>query len=116
MSAGAPAVAQPVYKILRPAEWQMLQDSGRLDGSPDDRRDGFIHLSTAAQLHGTLDKHFVEDSAVMILEIDAARLGDGLRWEPSRGGALFPHLYRPLAKDDVVAARPMTKGPGGRWH
>lgn len=109
-------MAQPVYKILRPAEWQVLQADGLLDGSPDDRRDGFIHLSTAAQLDGTLEKHFVQDSAVIVLEIDAARLGDGLRWEPSRGGALFPHLYRALAMDDVVAVRPLTKGPGGGWH
>ena len=90
-----------VFKILRPGEWQRLQAEGAFAGSPDDLRDGFIHLSTQAQVQGTLEKHFASERSPVILRVRLDGLGDALRWEPSRGGALFPHLYRPLRLDEV---------------
>jgi uncharacterized protein (DUF952 family) len=85
-----------IYKVLRSAEWSEAQASGSFAGSPDDARDGFIHLSTAEQLQGTLERHFAGEQNLVVLEVDAAALGEALRWEPSRGGALFPHLYADL--------------------
>lgn len=81
-----------VYKILTGAEWDEAKALGRYEGSAVDRRDGFIHLSTAAQAPETARRHFAGQSGLVALEIEARRLMD-LRWEPSRGGELFPHLY-----------------------
>jgi uncharacterized protein (DUF952 family) len=85
-----------IYKVLRGAQWSQAQASGSFAGSPDDARDGFIHFSTAEQLQGTLERHFAGEQNLVVLEVEAAALGDALRWEPSRGGALFPHLYGDL--------------------
>lgn len=90
-----------IFKILRPAEWQAFGAARRFEGSPDDLRDGFIHFSTAAQISGTLSRHFTTEPEIVILRVASAPLGDGLRWEPSRQGALFPHLYRPLRMEEV---------------
>ncbi len=90
-----------VYKILRAHEWRVFQDAGVFDGSPADLKDGFIHLSAATQVLGTREKHFAGESDLVLLRISGAALGHDLRWEPSRGGALFPHLYRPLRLDEV---------------
>ncbi len=87
---GAPEL---VYKILRPSERELLERYGRFAGSADDERDGFVHLSTKQQLAGTLAKHFDGEDELSILALDVAAMGDALRWEESRGGALFPHLY-----------------------
>ncbi|MGI4878678.1 MAG: DUF952 domain-containing protein [Janthinobacterium lividum] len=91
-----------VYKILRAAEWAAFERDGRFAGSADDVRDGYIHMSTAEQTAGTMAKYFAGE-AVTVLTIDADALGDALRWEVSRGGMLFPHLYRPLDRGDVIA-------------
>ncbi len=91
-----------VYKLLRAAEWQVLEATGYFAGSPDDIRDGFIHLSAGNQVDETRRRHFAGASVVMIT-LEAEALGDALSWEPSRGGARFPHLYRPLTRADVVA-------------
>lgn len=96
----------PVYKVLRPAEWAELEAAGETLGAPVDRADGFVHLSTAAQLQGTLAKHFAGETGLMILAVDDDA---GLTWEPSRGGEDFPHLYRPLARADVLWARPLAE-------
>ncbi|MBI4345208.1 MAG: DUF952 domain-containing protein [Elusimicrobia bacterium] len=90
-----------VYKLLRPAEWDSFRRDGRFDGSEHDRRDGFIHLSAAGQLAGTAAKHFVGEPELVLAEVDPAPLRDALRWEPSRGGALFPHLYGSLPLEAV---------------
>jgi len=89
-----------IYKIFRASEWTSLLASGRFDGSPDDLRDGFVHLSTGDQLSGTLARHFAGEQALIAAEL---RLdGDpALRWELSRGGARFPHLYRPIRMEDI---------------
>jgi uncharacterized protein (DUF952 family) len=94
-----------VYKVLRASEWAQMQASGGFAGSADDRRDGFIHFSTAEQLEGTIERHFAGERDLVILEVDAPALGEALKWEPSRGGALFPHLYGELPLSAVLNRR-----------
>jgi len=108
-----PPSAHPalIYKVLRPAEWAELEAVGQFAGSPDDRRDGFIHLSTAEQLETTIAKHFAGESEVIVLEFAAASFGGALRWEASRGGALFPHVYGVLpASAARIVPRPVDSG------
>lgn len=92
-----------IYKILRPAEWAAFDRDGVTLGAPVDLADGFIHFSTAAQVAETVRRHFADESALTVLVCDADALGEALRWEPSRGGDLFPHLYAPLRRADVLA-------------
>ncbi len=94
----------PIVKLLRAAEWAAFQASGEFAGSADDRRDGYIHISAPDQVAGTAAKWFAGEAGLMAVTLDADALGDRLRWEPARGGALFPHLYRPLLLADVVSA------------
>lgn len=94
----------PVIKLLRAAEWAQFQADGVFAGSPDDLRDGFIHLSTPEQAPGTAAKWFAGESGVVALTFDADALAADLKWEPSRGGQLFPHLYRPLRLGELVDA------------
>ena len=96
-----------IYKILRPSELAAFAAAGETTGSPDDLRDGFIHFSTAAQAPETAGKYFSGEDGLWLLACDEAALGPALRWEPSRGGALFPHLYRPLLRLDVASIRPL---------
>ena len=97
---------RPVLKILLPAQWRELRGGAPWLGSPLDKRDGFIHLSAPEQLEGTLKAHFSDMERVWLVTCEASALGDALRWEPSRDGQLFPHLYRPLALSDVYLVRP----------
>jgi uncharacterized protein (DUF952 family) len=97
-----------IYKVLRLSEWADAQARGVFSGSADDLRDGFIHFSTAEQLDATIARHFAGEREVVVLEVDTAPLGDALKWEPSRGGALFPHLYRDLPLAAVI--RTVTPG------
>ena len=90
-----------LVKIFRALEWAAFRQSGEYAGSADDLRDGFIHLSSAEQVAGTLERHFAGESGLVVAEIDVAE-DRALRWELSRGGAAFPHLYRPLLWADVV--------------
>jgi len=96
-------MSPPIYKVCTEAALAEAATKGRFEGSPDDRRDGFIHLSARDQLRGTLAKYFAGQSDLVLLEVDAGRLGDGLKWETSRGGALFPHLYVPLDLSAVIS-------------
>ena len=98
-----------VFKILRSAEWETARQRGVLSGSAEDLRDGFIHLSTLEQLEGTLAKHFAGESGLVLLEIPTDTVT--LKWEPSRGGALFPHLYvdLPLSAVSRTFGIPMTE-------
>jgi uncharacterized protein (DUF952 family) len=91
-----------IYKILRADEWEALLDLGETDGAPIDVTDGYIHFSTAEQVRETAAKHFAGEEDLMILCLESATLGPALKWEPSRGGALFPHLYGKLRLDDVL--------------
>lgn len=93
-----------VFKILRAAEWAAFQATGAFAGSADDVRDGFIHLSTEAQLGGTLAKHFAGEAGLVVVRV-GVESDPALKWEVSRGGALFPHLYRPLMAADVLEVR-----------
>ena len=90
------------YKILRAPEWEAFAAKGRFAGSPVDLADGYVHLSTAEQVQETAARHFAGEEGLMLLTLDKTRLDPMLRWEPSRGGALFPHLYRELAIEDVI--------------
>jgi uncharacterized protein (DUF952 family) len=102
-----------IYKILRRAEWDAFRDAGETTGAPVDLADGFLHFSTAAQVAETAAKHFRDESDLVLLAIDAETLGDDLKWEPSRGGMLFPHLYRPLRMGDVVWDKSLPLGASG---
>src|SRR5690606_21602364 len=96
-----------IYKIFRSPEWADLQQHGTTGGAPVDLADGYVHFSTAAQARETAAKHFAGQDGLVLLAVRADRLGDALRWEPSRGGALFPHLYRALRLEDVEWTRPL---------
>ena len=102
-----------VYKILKADAWAAAQRAGRFEGAGIDLADGYIHLSTAAQAPETARLHFAAQSNLVLLRIDADALGAALRWEPSRGGQLFPHLYGPLDCALVDAATPIDLDPDG---
>jgi uncharacterized protein (DUF952 family) len=91
------------YKVLTSDQMAALLAEGSFAGAPVDLADGYIHLSTAEQLTGTLDKHFAGQDGLFIAEIDLTVLGDAVRWEPSRGGALFPHVYGILPIDAIIS-------------
>lgn len=102
-----------ICKILRADEWAALQRLGETDGAPVDLADGYIHFSTPAQVAETARRHFAGESGLMLALVKADTLGPALRWEPSRGGDLFPHLYAPLRLADVARALPLPLGPDG---
>ncbi len=93
-----------IYKIFRMSEWEDFQTNGRTKGAPIDVQDGYIHFSSGAQVAETAAKHFAGETDLVLVTADPTALGDALKWETSRGGALFPHLYRELSAEDVVAA------------
>jgi uncharacterized protein (DUF952 family) len=97
-----------IYKIFRASEWAAAERDGLFRGSPDDRRDGFIHCSTAEQTPGTYEKYFSGQDGLVLAAIDAETLGAALKWEPSRGGALFPHVYGDLPLSAVRWSRPLA--------
>lgn len=94
-----------VYKILTADQWAQFQADGVFSGAPVDLVDGYIHLSADDQLQGTLNKHFAGQSGLVIAEIDLGALGDTVKWEVSRGGALFPHIYGDLPMAAVSGTR-----------
>jgi uncharacterized protein (DUF952 family) len=102
-----------IYKILDAAEWVEAQGRGRYDGSEVDRRDNFIHFSTAAQVAETARRHFAGRQNLVLVALDADAL-DAVKWEPSRGGELFPHLYGPLPVSAARWAKPI--GWDGERH
>jgi len=103
-----------IYKICGQPEWQETQRSGRYGGSAVDRRDGFIHFSTATQASETAEKHFAGQTGLMLVAVDADALGAALKWEPSRGGALFPHLYGAMPLSAVRWAKRLPDEAGGK--
>ncbi len=105
-----------VYKICDRSSWEQARASGRYFGSGDDARDGFIHLSAPDQVAGTLERHFAGKDDLWLVGVDAGRLGEALRWEPSRDGTLFPHLYQPLDFAAVVSEVPLARGADGRYR
>ncbi len=103
-----------IYKICEQAAWQAAESAGLYRGSPLDIRDGFIHFSTAAQAGETATKHFAGQTDLMLIAVDGDALGPALKWETSRGGDLFPHLYAALPLTAVRWARPLPDEIGGR--
>jgi uncharacterized protein (DUF952 family) len=106
-------MGQMIYKILPAALWAEAAADGSFRGSPLDRADGYIHFSTAEQVHETAAKHFAGQNDLMLVAVDADVLGTALEWEPSRGGALFPHLYAPLAVKLASWVKPLPIGDDG---
>lgn len=102
-----------IFKIFRRPEWNAFRAEGMSQGAPVDLADGFIHFSTAAQVAETAMRHFAQESDLVLVAVDADRLTPDLRWEPSRGGQLFPHLYRPLRAADVVWDKSLPLGASG---
>ncbi|WP_448503141.1 DUF952 domain-containing protein [Sphingomonas sp.] len=90
-----------------------LAERGRFDGAPVDLADGYVHLSTAAQLSETVERHFAGLCDLQVVAIDLAAHGDSVRWEESRGGQFFPHLYAPLTLDSVIAHGPLERDDAG---
>lgn len=115
------AAAMLILKILRRPEWDALRSAGETRGAPIDIADGYIHFSTAAQVAETAAKWFADESDLVLVAFDAGRLGPALKWEASRGGQLFPHLYRALRLDEVVWDKSLPLGatghifPEGLW-
>jgi uncharacterized protein (DUF952 family) len=102
-----------IYKIFRSVENDDFVRRGETEGAPVDIADGFIHFSTVEQVAETAAKHFSGETDLKLLALDADLLGDDLRWEPSRGGQLFPHLYRRLRIDDILWTRDLPLGAKG---
>jgi uncharacterized protein (DUF952 family) len=96
-----------IYKIVPETLWRGAEAAGGFDGSPVDHADGFIHFSTAAQARETAARHFAGQADLLIVAVETEALDKTLRWEPSRGGALFPHLYAPLSLAAVRWTRPL---------
>ena len=105
-----------IYHMCRREEWTAAQARGRYDGSSQDAADGFIHFSTAAQIRESAARHRAGQDGLVLLAVDAGRLGAALCWEESRGGALFPHLYGPLTLSAVIAAHDLPLGADGKHN
>ena len=101
-----------IYKIFRADEWAALQAQGETQGAPVDVADGFVHFSTATQAAETAAKHFAGADGLTLVACETEIMGDDLKWEESRGGALFPHLYRNMRMSDVVWSRPLPLKDG----
>ena len=104
-----------IFKIVPHALWAEAEGNGVFAGAPIDRSDGFIHFSTAGQVRETAARHFANQRDLLLVAVAADALGDALRWEPSRGGALFPHLYDMLRVADAAWVRPLPLGADGRY-
>lgn len=102
-----------IYKITTAALWAKGQAEGVLPPSPIDAKDGFMHFSSASQLVETLRLHFAGQDQLILAEIDPKRVAENLKWEPSRGGALFPHLYAPLPMSAIIAHHPIAVASDG---
>jgi uncharacterized protein (DUF952 family) len=102
-----------VYKICSRSDWSIAERTGWYDGSDVDRRDGFIHLSDASQVRETGRRHFAGQDDLVVVAFDADALGDALRWEPSRGGAPFPHFHGRLPAAEAEAIIPLPRDESG---
>jgi uncharacterized protein (DUF952 family) len=100
------------YKILTAEQFRALEED-RFEGAPVDLADGYVHLSTADQVAGTLDAHFAGQTELFLAAVDLDAAGPAVRWEKSRGGALFPHLYRRLGRDLILASAPVRRAADG---
>ena len=101
------------YKVLTADQMATLEADATFAGAPVDLADGYIHMSTAEQLTETVDKHFAGQTDLHIAAVDLGSFGESLKWEPSRGGQLFPHLYGPLLLETVIAYGPLKRSANG---
>jgi len=101
------------YKVLTGPQMTVLETDGVFAGAPSDLADGYVHLSAADQVTETVDKHFTGQTGLHVAAVDLAVLGDAVKWEPSRGGALFPHIYAPLPLNAVLAYGPLERDADG---
>jgi len=102
-----------IYHMCPAETWQQAMRAGIYDGTADDWRDGFIHFSTAEQVAESARRHRAGQAGLLLIAIESAQLGVRLKWEPSRGGDLFPHLYGLLDPAEVASVRPLPLGPDG---
>jgi uncharacterized protein (DUF952 family) len=107
-------VAQVIYKICRADEWREAARAGAFRGAAIDLSDGYIHFSTGGQVAETAARHFVGTADLVLVAVAPTALGSALKWETSRGGALFPHLYGALTPDAVLWVKPLPLGGDGR--
>ncbi|MGH6762970.1 MAG: DUF952 domain-containing protein [Phyllobacterium sp.] len=107
-------MAHLIYKIVPRPLWQQAQESGIFSGAPVDLHDGYIHFSTEEQVRETASKHFAGQADLLLVAIDGDKLGQALKYEASRGGALFPHLYANLPLDTVIWAKPLPLDGNGQ--
>ena len=101
------------YKVMTRDELEAMRREGVFRGSAADLVDGFIHLSSGAQLAATVDKHYREQAGLVVAAVDLMLLGQAVRWEPSRGGELFPHLHSVLPLDALIAVGPLDRAADG---
>lgn len=101
------------YKVLTADQWAGFEADGVFAGAPVDLADGYIHLSTAEQVTETVDRHFAGQGDLHVCAVDLSAVASAVCWEPSRGGALFPHLYAPLPISAIIAHAPLARGTGG---
>src|SRR5271169_1395576 len=106
-------MTQMIYHMCPAEAWEEAVATGRYDGTADDRRDGFLHFSTADQIAESARRHRAGQAGLVLIAVESATLGDRLKWERSRGGALFPHLYGPLSPNEAARVEPLPLGPGG---
>lgn len=107
-------MTEVIYKIAPRALWQLAEAKGVFDGAPVDHADGFIHFSTSEQARATADRHFAGQDNLVLVAVEADKLGDALKYEVSRGGALFPHLYASLPIGAVLWVKPLPLGNDGK--
>lgn len=103
-----------IYKVIDGDTWSEVEAAGQFVGAEIDLADGFIHFSTAAQVEDTVAKHFADRVNLVLVAVDAEKLGEQLKWEPSRGGDLFPHCYGAMSLDAVLSVVDLPLGKGGR--
>ena len=110
------SLSEKVYHVCRRTDWEIAKETGSYEGSADDLRDGFIHFSTGAQVEESVQKHRAGQLGLILLTVDPDKLSNNLRWEESRGGQLFPHLYGALPLEAVVKEQDLPLGPDGTHH
>ncbi|WP_442506978.1 DUF952 domain-containing protein [Novipirellula sp. SH528] len=109
-------MTRPIFKILSTEQWTLAQSIGEIQGAAIDLQDGFIHLSARDQVEATAEKHFAGQEDLVLIQVDEVKLGDTLRWEVSRGGALFPHVYGTIPLTSIIQAWPLRIGADGQHH
>ena len=106
-------MSDDIYKLCPRSLWQQAEVKGRFDGAPVDLADGYIHFSSREQVRETAARYFAGQRELLLIAVDPRRLGQALKWEPSRGGALFPHLYGSLPRAAVTSVTPLPLNTDG---